>query len=109
MTLLQSLISARGLSRILPSLAIISLAAGLGGCEVKKTQEGEAPKVSVEGGQMPKYDVDAPDVKVEKKEKIITVPDVDVVTPAEKRAGGNVEPGDTKPAPAPATPAPPAP
>ncbi len=73
-------------------------------CEVRKTQEGEMPEVKVEGGQVPKYDVEGPDVKVEKEKKEITVPDVDVVTPAEKRQGGNVEPGDAG-APAPAAPA----
>ncbi len=64
-------------------------------CEVKKTQEGEMPEVKVEGGSVPKYDVEGPDVKVEEKKieipDSITVPDIDIVTPAEKREGGNVE------------------
>ena len=59
------------------------------GCRVRQTQEGEMPEVKVEteGGQMPKYDVDAADVDVkattEKRE--ITVPkvDVDVKPPAD--------------------------
>ena len=46
---------------------------------------------------MPEYDVKGPDVRVEQKKKEITVPDVDIVTPKEKREGGNVEPGETKP------------
>ncbi len=78
-------------------------------CEVKKTQEGEMPDVKVEGGQVPKYDVEGPDVKVEEKTiklpDSITVPDVDIVTPEEKRAGGNIEDGTVE-APAEATPAP---
>jgi hypothetical protein len=83
------------------AVAVFSaFALALPACDVKKTQEGEMPNVKVEGGQVPKYDVEGPDVKVEKKEKTITVPDVDVVTPAEKRQGGNVEPGDANPAPA---------
>jgi hypothetical protein len=106
MTLLKSIAA-------LPALAL--LAAGLTACDVKKTQEGEAPKVKVEGGQLPKYDVKGPDVsvdkkettvtvpevKVEKKEKTLTVPDVNVKTGGEKRA----EEEAAKPAPA--TPAPP--
>lgn len=79
------------------SLFVPILALGLGACEVKKTEEGEMPKVNVEGGKMPAYDVNVPDIKVESKEKTITVPDLDIVTPAEKRAGGNIEPGDTAP------------
>jgi hypothetical protein len=86
------------------AVALPALALAFTGCEVKKTEEGEMPKVNVEGGNLPKYDVETPDVKVEGKEKTITVPDVDIVTPAEKRAGGNVEPGDAgTPPPAPAT------
>ena len=78
-------------------LTVSVLALSMAACDVKKTQEGEMPKVTVEGGQVPKYDVEGPDVKVEKEKKTITVPDVDIVTPKEKREGGNVEPGETKP------------
>ncbi|HEX9944113.1 MAG TPA: hypothetical protein VGG03_19040 [Thermoanaerobaculia bacterium] len=56
------------------------------GCRVRQTQEGEMPDVDVEvkGGQVPKYDVDAPDVDVKMKDKQVQVPtDVDVKT--EKR------------------------
>ncbi len=87
--------------RLIAGLVAPVIAFSMSGCEVKKTQEGEMPEVKVEGGQVPKYDVETPELKVE--EKTITVPDVDIVTPAEKRAGGNVEAGDPgTPAPAPA-------
>jgi hypothetical protein len=98
------------LVRLCTAVAIPSVAFALSACDVKKTQEGEMPKVSVEGGQAPKYDVDAADVKVDGEKKTITVPDVDIVTPEEKRQGGNVEPGGDAtpaapaPAPAPANP-----
>jgi uncharacterized lipoprotein len=96
-------------------LAAVALVAGVAACDVKKTQEGEAPKVKVEGGQMPKYDVKGPDVdiskkdttvtvpevKVEKKEKVITVPKVDVTTGTEKR---QQEEAAKNPPPAPAPP-----
>lgn len=95
----------KNIAQLCAALTLPALA--LSACDVKKTQEGEAPKVKVEGGQLPAYDVEGPDVKVEGKEKTITVPDVDIVTPEEKRRGGNVEPGDPgTPAPAPAPPAP---
>jgi hypothetical protein len=58
---------------------------GMVGCDVKKTQEGEMPDVDVEGGQLPKYDVDAPDVDVHMEKKDIKVPDVDVDVHTEKR------------------------
>jgi hypothetical protein len=72
--------------RISAALSICTVALFTTACEVKKTQEGEMPKVSVEGGQAPKYDVDAADVTVGQKEKTITVPDVTITTPSEKRA-----------------------
>lgn len=86
------------------AVVIAATALTFSSCEVKKTQEGEMPDVKVEGGQIPKYDVETPDVNVEKKTielpDSITVPDVDIVTPDEKAAGGNVESGDM-PAPSP--------
>ena len=69
------------------AVAVAAVALSLTACEVKKTQEGEAPKVTVEGGKMPKYDVETPDVKVTEEKKTITVPKVEVVTPQEKREG----------------------
>ena len=60
------------------ALVIPALALGLTACSVEQTEEGELPDVDVEGGNMPEYDVDAPDVDVEMEEKTITVPDIDV-------------------------------
>lgn len=56
------------------------LALGLGACDVDQTQEGELPEVDVqaEGGQMPAYDVEGPDVSVESERRQVTVPDVEV-------------------------------
>jgi hypothetical protein len=54
------------------------------GCRVKQTQEGKAPEVDVKGGQIPKYDVDAADVKVTTQKKEITVHDVQVTMPEDK-------------------------
>ena len=50
----------------------------LGGCEVKKTQDGEAPQVSVTGGQLPQYEVKGPEVKVGTKKETVTVPTVHI-------------------------------
>jgi hypothetical protein len=61
------------------------LAAGLviGGCTAEQTQEGKLPDVDVEGGQAPKYDVDAADVDVTADTQNVQVvtPDVDVKAP----------------------------
>lgn len=67
-------------------------------CDVKKTEDGKAPEVSVEGGKLPKYDVDTAKVDVTTKEKEVTVPkvttekktmsvpDVNVTMPGEQTA-----------------------
>lgn len=66
------------------SAALLTVSAT--GCRVTQTQEGEVPDVDVKvkGGQVPKYDVDAPKVEVKSENREVTVPtDVDVKT--EKR------------------------
>ncbi len=88
------------LSRTLGCLAAVALLAPLTGCEVKKTQDAKAPDVDVkvDGGQMPKYDVDTAKVSVDSKQKevtvpkvtteqkSVTVPDVNVTMPSEQKA-----------------------
>jgi len=69
---------------LLMSAALLTVSTA--GCRVRQTQEGEAPDVDVQvkGGQVPKYDVDAPEVDVKTKDREVNVPtDVDVKT--EKR------------------------
>ncbi|NKQ12067.1 hypothetical protein [Pseudomonas sp. SST3] len=84
--------------------AVLLASLGLAGCDVEKTEEGSLPDVEVEGGNMPEYDVDAPEVDVGSKEKTITVPDVDVTMPEddEPDVGEPVEPRAPAPTPEPA-------
>ncbi|MCP9336986.1 hypothetical protein [Stutzerimonas xanthomarina] len=81
--------------------AVLLTTLGMAGCDVEKTEEGSLPDVEVEGGNMPEYDVDAPEVDVGSKEKVITVPDVDVTMPEddEPDVGEPVEPSAPAPAP----------
>ena len=74
---------------------MVLLVASLGACSVEQEQEGELPEVSVEGGQLPEYDVDTADVdvsmetvtatvpEVTTETTAVSVPDVDVTTPSE--------------------------
>ena len=65
--------------RKLMSLALVSTAAmGLAACDVEQTEEGDMPEVNVEGGNLPEYDVDTPDVNVTTEEETIEVPKIDV-------------------------------
>lgn len=67
-------------------ILVPAIVLGLAACDVKQTEEGKLPDVDVEGGQAPKFDVDAGDVDVGTEKKEITTPTVDVDTPAEDEA-----------------------
>jgi len=56
------------------------VAFGLAACSVEQTEEGEAPTVDVEGGNLPEYDVQPADVDVNIDSVTVPVPDVDVNT-----------------------------
>jgi hypothetical protein len=74
-----------------PAVLATSLAfalIGMTGCTVKKTEEGRMPDVDVtvkDEGNLPKYDVDAPDVDVHMEKKEVKVPDVDIDVHTEKK------------------------
>lgn len=68
------------MKKLMTLLAAPALAMGLAACDVEQTQEGQLPDVDVQGGSMPKYDVDAPDVDVNSKPAEVTVPDIDINT-----------------------------
>lgn len=57
----------------------------LAGCNVEKTQEGEMPEVdvAVQPGQMPKYDVETPEVTVGTREVTVEVPTATVEMPSD--------------------------
>ena len=83
-------------------LLATSLVLTMVGCTVKKTEEGRMPDVDVkvDNGNLPKYDVDAPDVDVSVKDKEIKVPDVDVDVHTERKTipvpDVDVHPADDK-------------
>lgn len=60
---------------------------GLSACDVEQTEDGDMPDVTVEGGNLPEYDVDTPDVDVTTEETTIDVPVVDI-EPADAGAPG---------------------
>lgn len=67
---------------VLLSVPVIFAAAALTACDVDKVEDGEMPEVKVEGeAKLPEYDVDGPDVKVEKKKVEMEVPTIDVDMP----------------------------
>lgn len=63
-----------------------ALVTGLSACEVNKTSEGEMPTVDVDAGKLPGVEIKGPDVEVGSKEVDLTVPTVDVDTPAQSDA-----------------------
>ncbi|HYU31070.1 MAG TPA: hypothetical protein VEW48_02825 [Thermoanaerobaculia bacterium] len=73
-------------------LLVLTLLASFasGACRVRQTQEGKVPEVEVKGGQVPKYDVDAPDIQVKTEKREVEVPVVKVNPP---RDDHQVSPG----------------
>jgi len=69
------------------AVALTSMFA-LSACDVEKTQEGEMPKVEVtsEGGQLPKYDVETPEVEMGTETRTIEVPTAEIKSADEVRA-----------------------
>ncbi len=61
----------------------LTAALSLSACNVEKTQEGEMPEVDVQakGGQLPKYDVETPEVKMGTETRTIEVPTATVEMP----------------------------
>ncbi len=60
--------------------AVVLLAMSMVACSVEKTEEGSLPEVSVEGGNLPEYDVETADVEVGTQTTTITTPDIDIST-----------------------------
>ncbi len=77
-------------------LLALFVASVSGACRVRQTQEGEVPDVdvSVEGGKVPEYDVDAADVDVTTEKREIEVPKITVEPP---RDGDQDPPSEQKP------------
>ncbi len=61
-------------------LSVPALALALGACTVHQTEEGEAPDVDVQGGKLPKYDVDPARVEVGTDTTTVEVPEIRVDT-----------------------------
>lgn len=66
------------LRKIMTLLAVPAVAFAFAACDVRQTQEGELPDVDVEGGQMPEFEVEGPDVDIGEDTVIVPTIDVDV-------------------------------
>ncbi len=74
-------------TRILALLAAPALAFGIAACDIDQTEEGELPTVDVEGGNLPEYDIDAPDVDINRD--TVTVPTIEIDTTDDDTSGVN--------------------
>ena len=69
---------------IIGGLALLAIgAAAIYLTDIDLTQTAELPEVNVEGGQMPKVDVDVADIDVGSKEVDFRVPTIDITPPKE--------------------------
>lgn len=69
--------------RIQKYLSVLLAVTALAACDVDVKDKGEMPDVDVKEGRAPDVDVTGPDVDVNREQKTITVPDVDVQVPKE--------------------------
>lgn len=67
-------------------VAAVIASLGLAACDVDQTREAEAPAVDVEAGQLPRYDVEGPEVDVTTENVVVQVPEVDVSLPNDREA-----------------------
>lgn len=63
------------LKRAIAFLTIPAAAFALSACDVEQTEEGEAPEIEVQEGQLPEYDVES---DIEVTEDTVTVPSLDI-------------------------------
>ena len=79
---------ARSNWKVFVMLMALLVVLATGACRVRQTEEGKLPDVDVsaEGGKMPEYDVDAPDVDVKMEKREVKVPNVDVHMPGDEKA-----------------------
>ena len=68
--------------RRLMTVAAMALSLGAVACTAEVEEEGKMPDVDVQGGEMPKVDVDPANVEVSTDTQTVITPDVDV-TPTE--------------------------
>ncbi|MCE7796813.1 hypothetical protein LWE61_09610 [Sphingobium sufflavum] len=67
-------------SIVLLVVIVFGLAWAFGFVNLQQTRDAQLPTVSVQGGQMPKFDADVANVQVGTKTETVEVPKVDVGT-----------------------------
>lgn len=65
--------------RKLMTVAVLALSVGAAACTAEVEEEGKMPDVDVQGGEMPKVDVDPARVEVSTDTQTVVTPDVNVV------------------------------
>ncbi len=73
------------MKKILVTALIAPFVMSLAACDVDQTKEAELPEVEVKGGQVPEFDVEAPEVEVGTKTTTVEVPTVDVKMPEDAK------------------------
>lgn len=63
---------------ILLVLVVGAVLYAFGVIDVRQTREARLPEVQTQGGQMPAFDVDAPDVEVGTRNETVKVPEISI-------------------------------
>lgn len=75
---------ARGLIFLLLLVAVIVALFAFRIIDVRQTREAALPEVRTEGGQMPAFDVDTPDIDIGTKNETVRVPEISVDRPDDR-------------------------
>ncbi len=75
---------------IIGAIVVVALVGfGIYMIDIDQTQEAALPEVTVEGGQLPKFDAEVGDVDIEEKQVTVTVPELEVTPPEEEDVAQN--------------------
>ncbi len=66
------------MKKLVTSALALALVAPFAACKVEKVEDGRYPSVAVDPGEVPEYDVDAPNVEIRQRAAEVQVPDIDV-------------------------------
>ncbi len=84
------------MKKIIAFAAATGFALTLAACDVDQTEEGEMPEIEVDGGNLPEFDVEGPDVDVDTGTTTVEVPTLDVDVDGPGDADGEPVTGETE-------------
>ena len=70
-------------------VVVLAIIFGIYMIDIDQTEEAQLPEVNIEGGNMPEFDAEVGEIKVEEEEVTVTVPTLEVNPPEEDGVASN--------------------